>query len=72
MGWVESMLGSLDLPPRPSEQEFVSCLRNGLFLCNLINKIQPGAVPRVMDKLKLCLSSSFYMLLFVFLLSGYQ
>ncbi|CAA7408126.1 unnamed protein product [Spirodela intermedia] len=48
-GWLESMVGPLEIPPQPSEAEFVSRLRNGLVLCNLINKIQPGAVPRVIN-----------------------
>ncbi|XP_078443178.1 kinesin-like protein KIN-14A isoform X2 [Wolffia australiana] len=46
-GWLDSMVGPLNLPRQPSEADFVSCLRNGIILCNLINKIQPGAIPRV-------------------------
>ncbi|KAJ0959848.1 hypothetical protein J5N97_000448 [Dioscorea zingiberensis] len=45
--WLEDMAGPLDLPPDPSEQEFVACLRSGLVLCTVVNKIQPGAVPKV-------------------------
>lgn len=45
--WLEDMAGPLDLSPNPSEQEFVSCLRSGHVLCTAINKIQPGAVPKV-------------------------
>ncbi|XP_038971798.1 kinesin-like protein KIN-14A [Phoenix dactylifera] len=45
--WLETMAGPLGLPPQPSEQEFISCLRNGLILCNTINKIRLGAVPKV-------------------------
>ncbi|XP_022156745.1 kinesin-like protein KIN-14L [Momordica charantia] len=47
--WLESFVGPLGLPNQPSEMEFISCLRNGLVLCNAINKIQPGAVPKVVD-----------------------
>ncbi|MQL74811.1 hypothetical protein Taro_007181 [Colocasia esculenta] len=47
--WLESMVGPLGLSSQPSEMEFVSCLRNGLVLCNLINKIQPGAVHKVIS-----------------------
>nr|XP_019707218.1 kinesin-like protein KIN-14A [Elaeis guineensis] len=47
--WLETMAGPLGLPPQHSEQEFVSCLRNGLILCNTINKIHPGAVPKVVS-----------------------
>ncbi|KAM0954164.1 putative minus-end-directed kinesin ATPase [Dioscorea sansibarensis] len=45
--WLEDMAGPLDLSPNPSEQEFVACLRSGHVLCTAINKIQPGAVPKV-------------------------
>jgi len=41
------MVGSLDIPCKPSEEEFRLCLRNGFILCNLINKVQPGAVSKV-------------------------
>ncbi|KAF3776092.1 Kinesin-4 [Nymphaea thermarum] len=48
--WLRSTLGeSLKLSPQPSEEEFLSCLRNGLVLCNAINKIKPGAVPKVVE-----------------------
>ncbi|XP_022951626.1 kinesin-like protein KIN-14L isoform X1 [Cucurbita moschata] len=47
--WLESFVGPLGLPTQPSEMEFISCLRNGLVLCNAINKIQPGSVPKVVD-----------------------
>lgn len=45
--WVKSMDGSQDMPCEPSEEEFRLCLRNGIILCNLINKVQPGAVSKV-------------------------
>ncbi|CAL9041879.1 unnamed protein product, partial [Musa banksii] len=45
--WLESIVGPLGLPPQPTEKEFVSCLRSGIVLCNAINRIQPGAVPKV-------------------------
>ncbi|PWZ34343.1 Kinesin-like protein KIN-14A [Zea mays] len=41
------MVGSLGLPPYPSEQEFVASLRNGIVLCKAINKLQPGAVTKI-------------------------
>ncbi|KAJ3686942.1 hypothetical protein LUZ61_016106 [Rhynchospora tenuis] len=47
--WLDRMIGPLNLPQKPSDQEFVSCLRNGLILCNAINKIQPGSVPKVVS-----------------------
>eukprot|EP00253_Pinus_taeda_P031313 PITA_31313 len=45
--WIESVVGSLDIPCDASEEEFRLCLRNGIILCNLINKVQPGAVSKV-------------------------
>ncbi|RWW49066.1 hypothetical protein BHE74_00044818 [Ensete ventricosum] len=49
--WLESIVGPLGLPLEPTEKEFVSCLRSGIVLCNAINRIQPGAVPK--DHVKL-------------------
>ncbi|XP_038720144.1 kinesin-like protein KIN-14L isoform X1 [Tripterygium wilfordii] len=45
--WIESLVGPVGFSSRPSEREFISRLRNGLILCNAINKIQPQAVPKV-------------------------
>ncbi|KAH7511832.1 hypothetical protein FEM48_Zijuj12G0024300 [Ziziphus jujuba var. spinosa] len=47
--WLESLLGPLRISNQPSEREFISFLRNGLVLCNAINKIHPGAVPKVVE-----------------------
>ncbi|CAN8259863.1 unnamed protein product [Cochlearia groenlandica] len=47
--WLEAVVGHLGLPNQPTEKEFVSCLRNGMILCNAINKIHPGAVPKVLS-----------------------
>ncbi|XP_062117757.1 kinesin-like protein KIN-14L [Humulus lupulus] len=47
--WLESLIGPLGLLNQPSEREFISCLRNGIILCNAINKIHPGAVPKVVE-----------------------
>uniref|UniRef100_A0A803P6Y1 Uncharacterized protein n=1 Tax=Cannabis sativa TaxID=3483 RepID=A0A803P6Y1_CANSA len=47
--WLESVVGPLGLLNQPSEREFISCLRNGIILCNAINKIHPGAVPKVVE-----------------------
>ncbi|CAL9111284.1 unnamed protein product, partial [Musa textilis] len=46
-GWLESIRRPLGLSPQPAEKEFTSCLGSGIVLCNVINKIQPGAVPKV-------------------------
>ncbi|ERN16808.1 hypothetical protein AMTRI_Chr02g221530 [Amborella trichopoda] len=51
-GWLKKIVGvvgSRDLPNDPSEEEFLHGLRNGLILCNAINKVQPGAVPKVVE-----------------------
>ena len=45
--WLKSMVESQDMPHEPSEKEFRFSLRNGIILCNLINKVQPGAVFKV-------------------------
>ncbi|KAI5427123.1 hypothetical protein KIW84_032516 [Lathyrus oleraceus] len=47
--WLESQVGSLGISKQPSERELVSCLRNGLILCKAINKIHPGAIPKIVD-----------------------
>ncbi|XP_068658410.1 kinesin-like protein KIN-14L [Aristolochia californica] len=47
--WLDSMAGPLGLSPKPSEREFLVCLRSGLVLCNTINKIQPGSVSKVVE-----------------------
>ncbi|CAK9872555.1 unnamed protein product [Sphagnum jensenii] len=47
--WLQEMVGITSLPNEPSEEEFRLCLRNGLILCNAINKVHPGAVPKVVE-----------------------
>ncbi|XP_058003258.1 kinesin-like protein KIN-14L isoform X2 [Hevea brasiliensis] len=47
--WLESLVGPLGISSHPSEKEFVSRLRNGLVLCNVINKVHPGAVPKIVE-----------------------
>ncbi|KAL5716104.1 hypothetical protein ACHQM5_017836 [Ranunculus cassubicifolius] len=37
------------LSEKPSEEEFCIALRNGLILCNVLNKINPGAIPKVVE-----------------------
>ncbi|KAG1338750.1 kinesin-like protein KIN-14F [Cocos nucifera] len=49
-GWLRKAVGVVlakDLPDQPSEEEFRLGLRNGLILCNALNKVHPGAVPKV-------------------------
>ncbi|KAL9155131.1 hypothetical protein ABFS82_10G162400 [Erythranthe guttata] len=47
--WLDYLVGPLGIQSQPSEKEFISCLRNGLVLCNVINKVQPGSVPKVIE-----------------------
>ncbi|KAK4420867.1 Kinesin-like protein KIN-14F [Sesamum alatum] len=37
------------LPKEPTEEEFRLALRNGLILCNVLNKVKPGAVRKVVE-----------------------
>ncbi|KAF5949615.1 hypothetical protein HYC85_011608 [Camellia sinensis] len=37
------------LPKEPSEEHFCLALRNGLILCNVLNKVNPGAVHKVVE-----------------------
>ncbi|GAV56998.1 Kinesin domain-containing protein/CH domain-containing protein [Cephalotus follicularis] len=51
-GWLRKMVGVVaakDLPAEPSEEEFRLGLRSGIILCNALNKVQPGAVPKVVE-----------------------
>ncbi|KAK9136773.1 hypothetical protein Sjap_007367 [Stephania japonica] len=51
-GWLRKMVGVVgakDLPAEPSEEEFRLGLRSGIILCNVLNKTQPGAVPKVVE-----------------------
>ncbi|KAL8553894.1 hypothetical protein ACS0TY_002239 [Phlomoides rotata] len=50
--WIRKMVGVVlgrDLPAEPSEEAFRNGLRSGIMLCNVLNKVQPGAVPKVVD-----------------------
>jgi kinesin family protein C2/C3 len=42
-------IASSFLPQKPSQQQFCLALRNGLILCNVLNKVNPGAVVKVVD-----------------------
>jgi kinesin family protein C2/C3 len=39
------------LPERPSKEEFGRALRNGLILCTVLNRVNPGTVPKVRTSL---------------------
>ncbi|XP_062144169.1 kinesin-like protein KIN-14I isoform X2 [Alnus glutinosa] len=51
-GWLRKMVGVVgakDLPEEPSEEEFRLGLRSGIILCNVLNKVHSGAVPKVVE-----------------------
>ncbi|KAG6590477.1 Kinesin-like protein KIN-14I, partial [Cucurbita argyrosperma subsp. sororia] len=51
-GWLRKtvgVVGGKDLPAEPSEEEFRLGLRSGIILCNVLNKVQPGAVPKIVE-----------------------
>ncbi|KAJ0014288.1 hypothetical protein Pint_19739 [Pistacia integerrima] len=43
------VVGGKDLPAQPSEEEFRLALRSGIILCTALNKIQPGAISKVVE-----------------------
>ncbi|XP_021763238.1 kinesin-like protein KIN-14I [Chenopodium quinoa] len=50
--WLRKNVGVVaarDLPAEPSEEEFRLGLRSGLILCTVLNRVQPGAVPKVVE-----------------------
>ncbi|KAG5525413.1 hypothetical protein RHGRI_031915 [Rhododendron griersonianum] len=50
--WLRKTVGVVagkDLPAEPSEEDFRLGLRSGIILCNVINKVQPGAIPKVVE-----------------------
>ncbi|XP_038683682.1 kinesin-like protein KIN-14I isoform X1 [Tripterygium wilfordii] len=51
-GWLRKLVGVVaakDFPAEPSEEEFRLGLRSGIILCNALNKVQAGAVPKVVE-----------------------
>ncbi|KAH6758062.1 P-loop nucleoside triphosphate hydrolases superfamily protein with CH domain-containing protein [Perilla frutescens var. hirtella] len=50
--WLRKLIGVVaakDLPAEPSEEEFRLGLRSGIILCNALNKVQAGAVQKVVE-----------------------
>ncbi|KAF6153849.1 hypothetical protein GIB67_001082 [Kingdonia uniflora] len=47
--WVRQMDhgASKSLPEQPTDEKFCLILRNGLILCNILNRVNPGAVSKV-------------------------
>ncbi|KAL9318684.1 hypothetical protein ACSQ67_015201 [Phaseolus vulgaris] len=51
-GWLRKtvgVVGGKDIPDEPTEEDFRIALRSGIVLCNALNKIQPGALPKVVE-----------------------
>ncbi|KAM3376641.1 kinesin-like protein KIN-14I isoform X1 [Capsicum galapagoense] len=46
---VVGFVGAKDLPAEPSEEDFRLGLRSGIILCNVLNKMKPGAVSKVVE-----------------------
>nr|KYP71278.1 Kinesin-4 [Cajanus cajan] len=50
--WLRKTVGVVrgkDLPAEPSEEDFRIGLRSGIILCTVLNKVQPRAVPKVIE-----------------------
>nr|XP_043625416.1 kinesin-like protein KIN-14I [Erigeron canadensis] len=50
--WLRKMVGVVaakDLPAEPSEQNFRMGLRSGIILCNVLKKIEPGSISKVVE-----------------------
>ncbi|XP_024394330.1 kinesin-like protein KIN-14C isoform X2 [Physcomitrium patens] len=45
--WLQEIVGNVGLSSDSTEEDLRLCLRNGIVLCKLINKVQPGAVHKV-------------------------
>ncbi len=41
--WIEAVLGENFPPGKP----FEDCLKDGIMLCRLMNKLEPGIVPKI-------------------------
>ncbi|KAK4424578.1 Kinesin-like protein KIN-14G [Sesamum alatum] len=51
-GWLRKMVGVVaarDLPAEPSEEHFRVGLQSGMILCNVLNKVHPGALAKVVE-----------------------
>ncbi|CAJ2633668.1 unnamed protein product [Trifolium pratense] len=57
--WLREMdeVAYSSLSKQPSEEQFCLALRNGLILCNVLNKINPGAILKVVDNQVLAVHS---------------
>ncbi|KAI5064530.1 hypothetical protein GOP47_0021200 [Adiantum capillus-veneris] len=47
--WLQRMIGPLDLPIDPSEEDLRLCLRDGSVLCRLITKVDPALLSKVLE-----------------------
>ena len=66
------VVAAKDLPAEPSEEEFRLGLRSGIILCNVLNKVQAGAVPKVSESMYSNLLLNYLLLCYVFKLISFS
>lgn len=47
VAWLNNMFDALDLPDEPSEEDLRALLSDGSILCKLMNKLNPGSIPKI-------------------------
>ncbi|XP_029147408.1 kinesin-like protein KIN-14C [Arachis hypogaea] len=47
--WISTLLPSLNLPINITDDVLRACLRDGIVLCQILNKLRPGSVPVVSE-----------------------
>lgn len=48
--WLNGMFATVNLPDEPSEEDLRACLSNGSILCQVMNKLNPGSIPKIVSK----------------------
>lgn len=48
--WLNSMFVTLNLPEELSEEDLRACLGNGSILCQVMNILNPGSIPKIVSK----------------------
>ncbi|MED6148047.1 hypothetical protein PIB30_049508 [Stylosanthes scabra] len=47
--WISTLLPSLNLPINITDDVLRACLRDGIVLCQILNKLRPGSIPVVSE-----------------------
>eukprot|EP01018_Ginkgo_biloba_P002892 Gb_07814 [translate_table: standard] len=47
--WLNSIFGPSSLPTEPTEEDLRAFLRNGIILCTVMNKLNPGSIPKIVS-----------------------